>query len=132
MSDEAPSSALVIKLPQLDQIKAMLEDVLEGRCRQEFYTLEQAWRRKYAAVVEEGCISLHTFKNSRALQPRGGRQDTWISNRKVWTEATIEEWLTVDDDGLAGYLERCESSAPIPERIKLAVTNRIRSDRRIA
>lgn len=120
-------SGLEISLPELTEIAAKLDAVLEGRTLQEYFTIEQAWRRKLAGQVDEGAISLATLKNTRALQPRGGREDGWISNRRVWRAATIEEWLTVDDDGLADYLTRCGSVARIPDRIIAAVRGRRRA-----
>jgi hypothetical protein len=114
-----------IHLPQLDAIQAMLEAVLlERRPRQAWYTLEQSWRRKHAAVIEEGSISLQTFKNARAFQPKGGKEDGWISNRKVWKEDSIEEWLLIDDDGLADYLAKYGATCKIPDRITSAVKAR--------
>lgn len=113
-----------LKIPQLDEIRDLVSRALEGRARQAFYTLPQAWRLKHAAVVEEGAVSLETFKKNRALQPRGGVPDGWVSNRKVWTEASIEEWLAVTDDGLAAYLAKHNPAARIPDRIFEAVKRR--------
>lgn len=120
-------SGLEIHLPELSEIVAKLDAVLEGRTLQEFFTIEQAWRRKFAGQVDEGSISLATLKNTRALQPRGGKEDGWISNRRVWRAATVEEWLTVDDDGLADYLTRCGATARVPDRIVEAVRGRRRA-----
>lgn len=124
MSD---NGGIALRLPQLDDIQAKLDAVLDKKSvGQAWYTLEQAWRRKHAAVIEEGSISLQTFKNARAYQPKGGKEDGWISNRKVWTEESIEEWLLIDDDGLSDYLAKYGATCKIPDRITSAVKARKR------
>ena len=124
MSD---SAGVTLRLPQLDDIQAKLNAVLDKKSvGQAWYTLEQAWRRKHASVIEEGAISLQTFKNSSAYQPKGGQEDGWISNRKVWTEESIEEWVLIDDNGLEDYLAKYGASCAIPNRITQAVKARKR------
>jgi hypothetical protein len=122
MSDTNPGIA--IRLPQLDAIAARLEEVLEGRPRQAWYTIEQAWRLKYAAVIEEGAPSLDVVKKARALQPHGGVPDGWASGKKVWRDATILEWLEITDDGLPEYLAAYNPACEIPERIFEAIKRR--------
>jgi hypothetical protein len=117
-------SGIELRLPQLEHIEQLLEQALEGRPKQAFYTLSQAWRLKHAAVIEEGAPSLDTFKKSRAYQPKGGVPDGWVSNKKVWTDATIEEWLTVTDDGLTEYLKKYNPACQIPDRIYEAIKRR--------
>jgi hypothetical protein len=121
MSEE---QGIAIELPQLARIEALLERALEGRTRQAWYTLEQAWRLKHAAAIQEGAISLKTFAKTRAYQPRGGVADKWVSNRKVWSEETIEEWLGVGDDDLGAYLEKHNPGVKVPDRIFEAVKRR--------
>jgi hypothetical protein len=116
--------AIPIELPQLDEIRTMLEAVLEGRPRQEWFTLEQAWRLKYAALMPEGAISYQTVRATRALQPCGGRPDGWASGKKIWKDATVQEWLAVCDDDLEEYLKKYGSGSPIPIRIHEAVKRR--------
>ena len=111
-------------LPQLEKISEMLEAVLEGRPRQAQYTLEQAWKLKYAAVIEEGSVSFQTFRRTRAYQPRGGIPDAYSSNRKVWFDSTIQEWLFICDDDLEAYLEIHNPTCEIPERIFESVKRR--------
>jgi hypothetical protein len=115
-----------ISLPQLDALQAKLDAILEGRGVQTWYTLEQAWRLKFAGRAgEEGAISLQSIKNELAFQPRGGLPDTWQSNRKVWLEATIEAWLLVDDAGLAAYLKVTNPRRRIPDRIRDGLKKRV-------
>jgi len=129
MSDEIQAPAFSLRLPQLDLIQMQLAAVLDGRSLQEWYTVEQAWRRKHAAVIEDGSISLATFKAARAFQPKGGREDGFISNRKVWREASIAEWLVVDDSSLAAYLAKYNPACKIPDRVQLAIKSRRRMER---
>lgn len=123
MSD-APS-AIPLVLPQLDEIMAKLDAVLAGRLPQAWYTLDQCWRLKFAAHAgKEGAIALGTIKNDPALQPRGGIPDDTQSNRKVWSAATVEEWLLVADAGLAAYLARVNPRRKVPDRIRDALAKR--------
>jgi hypothetical protein len=122
----APLPVLIpIRLPQIEVLEAKLDAILEGRCAQTWYTVEQAWRLKFAGRVgEEGSISLSTVKSYQVLQPKGGVPDAWISNRKVWKEASVEEWLSVDDAGLEAYLKRYNPRRAVPLRIKQALARR--------
>jgi hypothetical protein len=115
-----------IRLPQLDRIEAMLIAALEGRAAQAWYTLEQAWRLKFASKAgEANAISLSSIKVEMAFQPKGGIPDGWQSNRKVWTEASVEEWLLIDDAGLEAYLKKHNPNRRVPARIKEALKNRV-------
>ncbi len=121
--DAAP--ALMIRLPQLDIIEARLMAVLEGRHGQAWYTLEQAWRRKFASSAgDSGAISFGSVKNEQALQPKGGLPDAWMSNKKVWSEVTVEEWCLVDDASLESYLRKTNPIRKVPQRIKDALQRR--------
>lgn len=114
-----------IRLPQIEALNAKLDAILEGRTGQTWYTLEQAWRLKFAGRAgDEGAISLSTIKTDMALQPCGGIPDGWQSNRKVWKESTVEEWLFVDDAGLEDYLKARNPRRRMPARIKQALAKR--------
>lgn len=105
---------IALKLPQLEVIEGLLRDAL-GKSGQRWYTLDQAYRRKYGSIP--GGISKATVRNCIALQPRGGIPDGWSSGRKVWRSETIEEWLEVDDSTLADYLAIHNPGVRVPERI---------------
>jgi hypothetical protein len=122
----APLPALIpIRLPQLEALDAKLDAILAGRTGQTWYTLEQAWRLKFAGRAgEEGAVSLSSIKMERALQPRGGIPDGWQSNRKTWKEESIEEWLLIDDAGLEAYLKVNNPGRRIPARIVQALAKR--------
>lgn len=105
---------IAIKLPQLETIEGLLRDALGG-VGQRWYTLAQAYRKKYGSIP--GGVSISSVRNSSALQPRGGRPDGWSSGRKIWSAQTIEEWCEVDDMHLAEYLAVCNPHVRVPDRI---------------
>jgi hypothetical protein len=121
-----PYPSIVLDLPQLARLERMLEAALEGRGGQAWYTLEQAWRRKFASSAGvEGAISLSSIKMDMALQPRGGVPDGWQSNRKVWKEESVEEWCLVDDGHLEEYLKKHNPNRRVPARIKEKLAARV-------
>lgn len=106
VNDEAFSARQAVK-ELADELISELHTQMEAMApaKQTWYTLEQAWKMKYAGVAgEQGAIAYSTIRNDRSLQPRGGVPDAYSSNRAVWTYITIKEWLMVDDDGLEAYL----------------------------
>jgi hypothetical protein len=110
----AANPGILIRLPQLDLIEDMLRAVIDGS-GQRWYTLAQAHQRKYG--IMKGGIALSTLKNCLAMQPKGGLPDSWISGRKVWSAATVEEWCKVSDENLADYLKIYAPHLRVPARI---------------
>lgn len=105
---------IIIRLPQLDLIENMLRAVIDGS-GQRWYTLAQAHQRKHGIL--KGGISFNTLRNTLAFQPKGGIPDSWISGRKVWSAATVEEWCKVHDENLADYLKKYAPHLRVPSRI---------------
>lgn len=111
------SDVLAISLPQLDRLENMLKLALSGQQDQAWFTLEQAYQRKFGKT---GGPSLQSIKNTRALQPRGGEPDAWQSGRRVWTFSSVREWLDINDGNLEEYLGRLKYVLEVPDRIQSA------------
>lgn len=92
-----------------------------------WFTLRQAWRLKFGGGWHEwGAIAYSTIQQTIALQPKGGKPDAWVSNRKVWCRETIDEWIKVTDETLADYLQIHNPSLTVPSRIAIKLGERDR------
>lgn len=118
-----------LEVPEITEIKEMLERVLRGQIAPEWYTLEQAYAVKYGSP--ELGPSITTIKKSLALQPAGGRPDGWQQSKKVWRRETVERWAKVSDETLETYLAEVAPSMKVPEFISNGILKRRHIDNMI-
>lgn len=115
-----------LEVPEITEIKEMLERVLRGHAAPEWYTLEQAYALKYGSP--ELGPSLVTIKKCRALQPAGGYPDGWQQSKKVWKRETVERWAKVSDETLELYLTDVAPGMKVPEFIENGIRKRSHID----
>lgn len=65
---------------------------------------EQCWKAK-------GGCALNTFRTNRFYQPKGGIPDGYVGGRKVWSKATVMEWIPLTDDQLPEYHNKYKTGA---------------------
>lgn len=118
-----------LEVPELKEMKVMLEAALRGQSVPQWYTLEQAYVVKYGSP-EHG-PSLLTIKRNSGLQPAGGKPDGWQQSRKAWTRETVEEWARLDDSRLEKYLEETAPGVKVPEFISASLKKRAMMNDRI-
>ncbi|MCD1654738.1 hypothetical protein K7J14_08465 [Treponema zuelzerae] len=118
-----------LEVPEITEIKEMLERALRGQSAPEWYTLEQAYAVKYGSP--ELGPSILTIKKNTALQPAAGRPDGWQHSKKAWKRETVERWARVSDETLGQYLSEVAPGERVPEFIAAALQKRSRIDRRL-
>ncbi|TAH55176.1 MAG: hypothetical protein EWM51_03585 [Treponema sp.] len=118
-----------LEIPEINEIKDMLERALRGQAAPEWYTLEQAYALKYGSP--DLGPSLVTIKKCRALQPCGGKPDGWQQSKKVWRRETVSRWAQVTDETLAAYLADVAPEMKVPDFIASGLLKRSRIDSRL-
>lgn len=83
-----------IRLAEIDELLKEIRDVkalvLQPSLTKEWYTDEDCWRLK-------GGGSLATYRSNRYHQCKGGVPDGYVGGRKVWSKASVMEWLPLTD-----------------------------------
>lgn len=98
-----------IRLPQLDELKAMVSQAISSGAG-----ADPAWYNLKAAHAAKGGCAYETMRTRRWLQPKGGHFDAYIGGVGVWSAETIREWLAVTDDQLAQYHKKYRTGARSP------------------
>lgn len=92
-----------IQIKELDEIKeeikALRELLVKPTLTKEWYNDKECWEMK-------GGCSLATYRGRRYFQCKGGVPDGYVGGRKVWSKASVAEWLPLTDDDLAEYHAR--------------------------
>lgn len=92
----------------MDDLKTLISElkvlITEKELISEWYNDEQCWKLK-------GGGALSSFRSHPYYQPKGGIPDARVGGRKVWSRATVAEWLHVTDDQLKAYHEKYKTGA---------------------
>jgi hypothetical protein len=112
-----------LNIPELERIEEKLDKLLAAAATRDFIpewsSLKTAWE------IKGGC-ALRTLRDKRALQPKGGRYDSYVSGVGVWSRETIAEWLSITDDRLEAYNQKYRTGCQIPAR-QLSASRRIKA-----
>ena len=76
----------------------------DARFSAEWYNDQQCWELK-------GGMSLSTYRTNRFFQCKGGIPDGKVGGRKVWSRASVMEWVNLTDAELEDYHKKYRTGA---------------------
>jgi hypothetical protein len=80
----------------VDTMKALKAELVPAKDRKRWYNLKEA------TALKGG--NYNTVKSNPKLQPKGGKPDAFLHNRKVWSIQSVEEWILITDENRTRYL----------------------------
>lgn len=102
MELQIPEINLILK--EIQELKNQLQIQKESEVKQEWYNDEQCWKLK-------GGMALSTYRSNRYYQIKGGIPDAYVGGRKVWSKASVMEWITLIDEELPDYHKKYKTGA---------------------
>lgn len=99
-----------VQFPEIKTILLELADIKrqvqenQNTLTQQWYNDEQCWKLK-------GGMALSTYRTNRYYQVKGGIPEAYVGGRKVWSRASVEEWLPLTDDELEEYHRKYKTGA---------------------
>lgn len=91
-------------LTEIKELKYQIQNNSKNELNQEWYNDEQCWKLK-------GGMALSTYRSNRFYQIKGGIPDSYVGGRKVWSKASLIEWIPLSDNELPDYHTKYRTGA---------------------